>query len=481
MRSTRWRLLRLEWARMFRSGGSTVAACLVIALGAYAAWEGRQRLGAVEASAAAAEEGYRSQLEFLVGRYPPTTEAGELLYYLTFPASQPPSRLSGLASGREAVETANLRIRLLALEGQLYEQETLNPRLAAAGRLDLGFVLLALLPLLIIAITYDLVSGERERGTWRLAQLFVPSSRLVGVKTGARILVVAGLVVSLLAIGALATGLDGDGRPGWAAALVVLHTAFWFALCLAVATGRRSSTANAMVLVGAWVALTFLAPAVLSLMNTILHPAPEALDLTVRQRQGYHEAWDLPREETMEEFFEDYPEWSDWIVPQDRFTWAWYYAMNHRGDQAARETSRAYRDVLARRDAWAGRWSLLVPPLAARIALDRLASSDLEAQLAYQEAVRSYHERLKTHFQPILFAETPHPEVDWSRVPIFEPAAPVEAPAAAGLPAAASLALASLLALWGARGRRALSFSALRRGSRTPSPPAPRFRSASPG
>lgn len=476
MKSAWRRLIRLEWARMIRSGGATISACLLIAVGCYAAWEGQRRVEAVEDAAAAAESAYQDQLAFLVDRYPPTTEAGELLYYLAVPAPQPPDPLSALASGRAGVETANLRVRLLALEGQLYEQETLNPRLAEAGRLDLGFVLIALLPLFVIAITYDLVSGERERGTWRLAQLFAPSRRLVAAKTTARALLVGGLVALLAAIGAAVAGLDGDSRAGWAAAVIALHTVFWFALCLLVATGRRSSTANAMVLVGVWVALTFLAPAVLSLVNQALHPVPEALELTVRQRQGYHEAWDLPREETMEEFYADYPEWNEWVVPQDRFTWAWYYAMNHRGDQAAREVSRAYREILNRRDEWARRWSLLVPPLATRIALDRLASTDLGAQLAYQEAVRGFHERLKTHFQPILFAETPHPEVDWGLTPAFEPAAPPDEPAAAGFPAAAALTLASLLGLLGARFRRGSPLSARRRGNRTPSPRAPRSR-----
>ena len=273
-----------------------------------------------------------------------------MLYYLALPASQPSSRLSALASGRTEVETANLRIRLLALEGQLYEQETLNPRLAAAGRLDLALVLIALIPLFVIAVTYDIVSGERERGTWDMARLFARRRRLLGAKIGARAILVGGLVTALALAGASLTGIDGGGRAGWTAALIALHTLFWFALSLGVATGHRSSTANAMILVGAWVALTFLAPAVLSLANAVLHPVPEALELTVRQRQGYHEAWDLPPSETMEAFFKDYPEWSDQTVPEDEFTWAWYYAMNHRGDQAARDASRAYRDVLTRRD-----------------------------------------------------------------------------------------------------------------------------------
>ena len=441
------RLIRLELARVIRSGGVVVAAALLLALGAHAAWQGNRRVRAAEDAAVAAETAYRDQLADLLSSYAPTTEAGEPLYYLAVPASQPPSRLSALASGRAEVETSNLRIRLLALEGQLYEQETLNPRLAAAGGLDLAFVLVALLPLFVIAVTYDMVSGEREGGTWGMARLFARPSRLVAAKIGARAILVGSLVAVLALIGGGIAGVDGDGRAGWAGALVALHSLFWFALCLGVAAGRRSSTANAMILVGAWVSLTFLAPAVLSLANAILHPVPEALELTVRQRQGYHEAWDLPKSETMEAYFEDYPRWSDQVVPEDEFTWAWYYAMNHRGDQAARTASRAYREVLARRDQWARRWSLPVPPLATRLALDRLASTDLAAQLAYQDAVRRHHERLTVHFQPHLFAAAPITDVDWERTPVFEPAAPVGGAAQAGFPAAASLLLASACAL----------------------------------
>ena len=237
-------------------------------------------------------------------------------------------------------------------------------------------------------------------------------------------------------------------------ALVALHTVFWFALCLGVAMGHRSSTANAMILAGIWVVLTILAPAALSLANAVLHPVPEALELTVQQRQGYHEAWDLPPSATMESFYRDYPRWSDQTVPEDVFTWSWYYAMNHRGDQAAREASRAYREVLRQRDAWARRWSLFAPPLATQLALDRLAGTDLAAQLDYQDAVRRFHERLKDHFFPHFFAAAPVDAVDWDQVPVFEPAAPAENPARAGLPPAIALILASALALAAGARRR---------------------------
>lgn len=442
-----FRLLRLDTLRLTRSTGVAVSVVLLLAIGIYAAWRGGRNIETAASSAVAAETAYQDQLEYLLSSYPPTTEAGEVLYYLAFPAPQPSLRLAALARGRTEVESASLRIRLLALEGQLYEHETVNPTLAAAGDLDLAFLLIGLLPLFIIALTHDLVSSEREGGTWNLVRLFARRRRLLAPKLAARAILVGAVVAVPVAVAWWLAGFQLDGRAAWAVALVALHTLFWFALCLGVASGRRSSTANAMILVGTWVALTLLAPAALSLANAILHPVPEALELTVRQRQGYHEAWDLSKAETMEVFYEDYPEWSDRTVPEDVFTWAWYYAMNHRGDQAARDASRAYRDVLREREEWARTWSLFVPPLAAQLALDRLAATDLGAQLAYQDAVRQHHERLKTYFYPIFFDAAPIDAVEWDRVPDFEPAAREESPVRAGFPAAAALLLASILAL----------------------------------
>ena len=440
-----FRLLRLDTLRLTRSTGVAAAVVLFLAVGIYAAWRGGRNIEAAASSAVAAETAYQDQLEYLLSSYPPTTEAGEVLYYLAFPAPQPSLRLAALARGRTEVESASLRIRLLALEGQLYEHETVNPTLAAAGDLDLAFLLIGLLPLFIISLTHDLVSSEREGGTWNLVRLFARRRRLLAPKLASRAILAGAVVAVPVAVAWWLAGFPLDGRAAWAVALVVLHTLFWFALCLGVASGRRSSTANAMILVGTWVALTLLAPAALSLANAILHPVPEALELTVRQRQGYHEAWDLSKAETMEVFYEDYPEWSDRTVPEDVFTWAWYYAMNHRGDQAARDASRAYREVLREREGWARRWSLLVPPLAVQLALDRLAATDLGAQLAYQDAVRRHHERLKTHFYPLIFDAAPIDAVEWDQVPDFEPTALDERATRAGLPAASALVLASIL------------------------------------
>ncbi len=95
--------------------------------------------------------------------------------------------------------------------------------------------------------------------------------------------------------------------------------------------------------------------------------------------------------------------------------------------------------------------SLLAPPVAARMVVDRLAAKDLAAQLTYREAVRRYPEQLKGYLRPVLFPATPIHQVDGERVPVLELAG--EPPARAGVPAVIALVLASVCALvisaWG--------------------------------
>ncbi|MCY3677706.1 MAG: hypothetical protein OXH66_08900 [Gemmatimonadetes bacterium] len=49
------RLIRLELARLIRSGGVAAAALLLLGLGVYAGWQGNRRVQAAEAAASAAE------------------------------------------------------------------------------------------------------------------------------------------------------------------------------------------------------------------------------------------------------------------------------------------------------------------------------------------------------------------------------------------------------------------------------------------
>ena len=96
------------------------------------------------------------------------------------PALLPPGPLAVLAVGQRDVWPTAVRVssRLDPLRDRYDTLE--SPRALALGHLDLVFVLVHLLPLLIFALGYDLVSGERERGTLPLL-LVSPAAPVVAL------------------------------------------------------------------------------------------------------------------------------------------------------------------------------------------------------------------------------------------------------------------------------------------------------------
>jgi len=166
-----------------------------------------------------------------------------------------------------------------------------------------------------------------------------------------------------------------------------------------------------------WVTWTVLGPALVTVAAGARFPLPEALELTVLQRQGYHGAWDEPLPEVMEAFYQRYPEWRATPFPRDRYSNVWYYAMQQRGDDASHAAAERYRRNLVDRDRWVARASWLFPPAACQRMLTGTAHTDLTSYLAYQDSVAAYHERLKRHFFPIIFSEATVATVDWEAVP----------------------------------------------------------------
>jgi ABC-2 type transport system permease protein len=91
--------------------------------------------------------------------------------------------------------------------------------------------------------------------------------------------------------------------------------------------------------------------------------------------------------------------------------------MQQRGDAAASDAARRYRQALEARDAWLARASWLCPPAALHRVLTRVSGTDLAGYLAYLDSVARYHEALKRHFLPVIFSDQTVADVDWTAVP----------------------------------------------------------------
>ena len=344
-------------------------------------------------------------------------DAGNAAYYTFHATWDTPSPLAFVALGQRVVAPFVLRVRALALEGQIHENETYNAELALPGRFDWAFVLTYLAPLLLIALLHDLFSSEREAGRAVLLAVMARSQRSLWLR---RIALRAGLLLLALLV-PFVVGAAVSGTPGRQAALVgaiaAAYLLLWTLVCLAVSRWRQSSLANAASLASAWLAITLVLPGLALLAINSAIPVQQGIELTLAQREAVHAGWDKPKAATMQAFLRDHPEWKDKAAFAGGFHWKWYYAFQHLGDRAVDSKVAAYRAGLEARDAWTRRTGWILPSVGVQVAIHRLAQTDLAAQIAYQDRIRAFHAALRRFYYPYIFSETPFREADFAKAP----------------------------------------------------------------
>jgi ABC-2 type transport system permease protein len=347
-------------------------------------------------------------------------DPGTFAYNDFRPTWNAPSALAFAALGQRDTAPSILRVRPLALEAQIYENEQTNPELALSGRFDLAFVAIYLAPLVLIVLLHDLWSGEREAGRLGALQALPGSTSRVFLP---RVLVRAGLVGAVLLIPFAVGAMLEAGPPekallfaGAMAGLVVL----WTLLVVLVARFGGRSTVNAAALAGIWFALTLVGPAAANLVVNAAVPTPEGARLARENRDAVHGAWDLPRQATLDRFLALHPEWSDTAPMTEPFHWKWYFAFQHLGDVAVADLSTAYRQGVERRERLAGTAGWLMPPVGFQRILHRVAETDVEAQLAYQDRVRDFHAQMRAFYYPYLFEDRAFGAEDYALGPRFD-------------------------------------------------------------
>ena len=446
--------LRAEARLLLRSGRNLLALILLFVLSCAAVWVG---IAKIESQRATIERVEREQVRDLASvedaNAGPEGDAGYNAYYAFMLTQDPPPSLAFAAIGQRDLQPFVLRVRALGLQGQLYDSETYNPELALPGVFDWAFVLIYLLPLVVIALGHDLVTGERETGRLRLLLSLSGEGlwrRRIALRYGAVLaavglpLIVGGIIMAAPAVG-VAVMLAG----------AALYCAFWFGLAMLVGGTMRSSTTAAAGMIGCWIVLTLVLPALANAAIARQVPVAKGIDLTLAQRENVHRGWDIPKAETFEKFFVDHPEWQGKQEFEGRFHWKWYYAMHQAGDASVAGEVAQYRASLARREELTRFLGFVLPGVGTMNLVHRMADTDMAGQLAYQDSIAAYHTDLRTFFYPYVFEETPFTRADFAAIPRYSQRVGTGSVALGSLLA---LGLAALLVLLvGARKMRRIS------------------------
>ncbi|MFB1484940.1 DUF3526 domain-containing protein [Corallococcus sp. RDP092CA] len=464
-----WRLLRAD--RMLAL--TTPFLLLLIVLGLFNGWRFVRTLEAHQHSLAVQETERRARLareaEALrqgEGKDVPPWKSPALPVPVGNGLVQPQALLPPGPLGTLVVGQMDLlpTVYQVSLQGSVtdFARDTLeHPVHLATGPLDLTFVLLYLLPLFALALSFDLVSREREDGTLRLVLVQAAGLRGWALR---RLAVRAGVLLGVcvlagLAGHALTGGAGGPGRLlGWAG-LVVAYGAFWFALALAVnALGFGSST-NALVLVGAWVLLVVLVPAVAQLGVSRMYPVPSRVALVGATRTASLEA-EKRGGEVLSTYLQDHPE----LAPRGARTEGYWPTALAVQDEAARATApvvAAFQAQLARQQDTLEVLRFASPALAFQQALQDVAGSGGRRHGHFLAQVDRFHSAWREALLPRVFSASTLGAAEHRALPRFayeeQPGRDVVAQVALGLLA---LVLPTLLALglgWGWLGRPRIS------------------------
>lgn len=347
-------------------------------------------------------------------------DPGSLAYYSFHLTYSPPSNLAFAALGDRDVYPWKHRVRMLALEGQIYESDAQNAELAQAGKIDFAFVISILSPLFLILLFHDLAANERTTGRH---DLLVTTAQSPFALWGARIVVrLVAICVCLLLpfyVGAVISGTSISA---------VLLVSFWcfiyfvFWTLLSIYLGKKSSSAPriASALIGMWVLFVFVIPILGDLAIKQGVHSPKGGDILLTQREVVNEAWDLPVKTTMDAFVVTHPEYKDYTEVQGGFEWKWYYAFQQVGDQAAATLSNAYREASLKKYDYASYVSWLSPPMMIQRKMTRLAQSDAIAAFEYEKQIRAFHHSLREFYYPLLFVNDNFNKKVLESIPSFE-------------------------------------------------------------
>lgn len=423
---------------------------------AAAAEEESARLAGVKSGIAAAAAGSLKVSPFADPRLPgPVGRTLGVRY-----AMLPPAPLAPLAIGQSDLYPYYFKVNTQSRESFLNNDEIEHPVHLLSGRFDLAFVILYLYPLVILALTYNLISAEKESGTLAMT-LSQPVSlaALVTGKVAARFAFVLALATVLSLAGILLGGADlaaeGAGvRMLLWIGVVAGYGAFWFAAGVAVNAMGWSSSTNAMAGAGIWLGLVLLAPSLLNVAVKAAHPVPSRVELINAMRVAGGEA-SAQGSKLLARYLEDHPELTGADPAKADFN-ALSIATQDAVERQVQPLLAEFDRRLDQQQSLIDRYRFLSPAIAAQAALYEIAGTSTARYKHFLGLADEYHRAWRAYFYPRILSRAAFEPADVDALPQFRfreesPDAVTARVAGALPPLVVPAAVAAALAWWAVR------------------------------
>lgn len=337
-------------------------------------------------------------------------------------ASLPPAPLAPLVVGESDLYPAAYRVGLKAET----EEQIENPLKLLVGRFDLAGVMLFFYPLLICALSYNLLAAEKESGI--LSLLLSQPLRLrtlVAGKVAATALLVFGAVVAFSSIGVCFSGarLTSSDAPlrllVWLAG-VLSYGLFWFGLALIVNALGRSGAANAVALAALWLILVVIVPSLISLTASSLSPVPLRAELINARRTAEEEAKKIPQDEIRARFFANHPEYpSDGAYTEIGLARILFAGYDEEIKRRVGDVERRFDEQTQRQQDFVSKLRFLSPAILLQEVLFAAGGGDRARHRHFLAQKDQYARQWDAFFYPRIFTETALRADDFAHIPRF--------------------------------------------------------------
>jgi ABC-2 type transport system permease protein len=359
-------------------------------------WEGSVMAARAEAERLNAREQENVRLQRQESFNPPGTPAGQ-----SMDASLPPAPgvivAVGDATQRPVSATVNANTRIDTL---FKNTETGSALSAALGTLDLTWVAIVLFPLLVIALTHDLLASERDAA--RLGLLRAQAGSL-GQLIARRLTIRASLPLLIVTVVAVMAAIL-DANVGVVASwwfVVCLYLVLWSVVGALVSVRADTAQSSAAILLLLWLGFVVLLPALITLTVERVAPVPSRLSQVIAMREvqlGLQQR----TSELLDRFLNDHPELSG--ASRSGFARSSFVAQRETEAQLAPVIAQ-YTQMRREQGAWVTALSWLAPPMLLHSSLTHLAGTDGARHEAFVNQANDFAAQWREHLRDRLFLD----------------------------------------------------------------------------
>jgi ABC-2 type transport system permease protein len=233
---------------------------------------------------------------------------------VTFASYLPPAPLADFAIGQSDLLPSVGAVSLWDPDIRLFSRyEFDDPVSLALGAFDLGQAILFVLPLLLIVLSFDVLSAERDAN--RLLLTLAQGTSIRSLFWWRLLIRTVVALVLTFVVALLVLVLHGGTTPLaerlpffalWALS-ALLYGAFWIAVIGFVASRNKSGEGNVIRLLLAWAGLTLILPAIVTSAAEAIYPAPSRPAYLAKAR-AVEIATELAESHIAGRFIVDHPE-----------------------------------------------------------------------------------------------------------------------------------------------------------------------------